>query len=208
MDETSDFRRQRRAMLPPMAGALIIGAALWLATFYLLPPLSGMDGVVSRLVLAVKCSCVAVLFCLVMGIEAVAHERLNSPAFDPLAGYETQRLRVNLRYLQNTLEQLAVFLPGLFGLAIYCEGGSAVRAVPATTLVWILARIAFWVGYHHSAGGRGIGGPGVMLGMLVLLYVCGRFGFEIAGIAGAATIIVLFFAAEALLFWKTAPRGR
>ena len=206
--ETADFRRQRRAMLAPMAAALIVGAALWLAIFYLLPPLGAMDDVVPRLVFAVKCSCVAVLFCLVMGVEAVAHERLNSPAFDPLVGYETRRLRVNLRYLQNTLEQLAVFLPGLFGLAIYCEGGSAMRAVPATTFVWIVARIAFWIGYHHSSGGRGIGAPGMMLGMLVLLYDCARFGFELAGGGGAAAIIVLFFAAEALLFWKTAPRGR
>jgi hypothetical protein len=203
-----DFREQRRAMLPPMAAALAIGAALWLAMFYLLPPLTGMDDVVPRMVFSVKCSCVAVLFCLVMGVEAVAHERLSSPAFDPLVGYKTRRLRVNLRYLQNTLEQLSVFLPGLFGLAIYCEGGVAMRAVPATTVVWIVARIAFWIGYHHSAGGRGIGGPGMMLGMLVLLYVCGRFGYEVAGIAGAVAIIALFFAAEALLFWKTAPRDR
>ncbi|MGA8398987.1 MAG: MAPEG family protein [Stellaceae bacterium] len=189
-----------------MAAALVVGGALWLATFYLLPPLSGMNDVLPRLVFAEKCSCIAVLFCLVMGVEAVAHERLSSPAFDPLVGYETRRLRVNLRYLQNTLEQLAVFLPGLFGLAIYCDSGTAMRAVPATTVVWVVARIAFWVGYHHSAGDRGIGGPGMMLGMLVLLYDCARFGFEIAGVAGIATIIVLFIAGEALLFWKTAPR--
>lgn len=206
MSETPDFRRQRRAMLPAMAAALVAGAALWIAMFCLLPPLGGMEEVVPRLIFAVKCSCVAVLFCLVMGVEAVAHERLNSPAFDPLVGYETRRMRVNLRYLQNTLEQLAVFLPGLFGLAIYCDSGSAMRAVPATTLVWILARIAFWIGYHHSAGGRGIGGPGMMLGLLVLLYDCSRFGFEIAGVAGAVAIIALFFAGEALLFWKTSPR--
>jgi hypothetical protein len=31
-----------------------------------------------------KCYCVAVLFCLVAGVEAVAHERLSEPAFDPL----------------------------------------------------------------------------------------------------------------------------
>jgi hypothetical protein len=35
-----------------------------------------------------KCLCLAVLFCLVLGVEAVAHERLSSAAFDPLAGFE------------------------------------------------------------------------------------------------------------------------
>ncbi|WP_410968141.1 hypothetical protein, partial [Salmonella sp. SAL04281] len=88
------------------------------------------------------------LFAFVLGIEAVAHERFQSPAIDPLAGFTTRRLTINLRYLQHTLEQLVVFLPGLFGLAYYCDSGAAMRAVTATTIVWILNRIAFWVGYH------------------------------------------------------------
>jgi hypothetical protein len=66
----------------------------------------------------------AVLFCLVLGVEAVAHERLSSPAFDPLAGFETRRFRVNQRYLQNTLEQFIVFAVGLFGLAAHSPDGS------------------------------------------------------------------------------------
>jgi O-antigen/teichoic acid export membrane protein len=95
------------------------------------------------MVFTLKCSCLAVLFCLVTGVEAVAHERLSSPAFDPLSGFETRRLRVNQRYLQNTLEQILVFVAGLFGLAVYSPDGSAMRAVLATTVVWILARFAF-----------------------------------------------------------------
>jgi hypothetical protein len=206
----SDFRVQRRRGLAAIAASLVVAVVLWLAIYEMLPPLAGMEELVlPRLVLALKCACVATLFALVLGVEAVAHERLNSPAFDPLAGYETRRLRVNLRYLQNTLEQLVVFLPGLFGLAVYCSSGSSLRAVPATTVVWILARIAFWIGYHHGAAMRGIGAPGMALGMLVLLYVCVRVGFEVAGVAGAAAIVLLFLTAEAVLFWKTgsAPRS-
>jgi uncharacterized MAPEG superfamily protein len=202
----SDFRQQRRSGLISIGISLAIGVLLWFAIYELLPPFAGMEELVlPRLVLALKCSCVVVLFSLVLGVEAVAHERLNSPAFDPLAGYETRRLRVNLRYLQNTLEQLMVFLPALFGLAVYCTNGRSMRAIPATAIVWIIARIAFWIGYHHSAAQRGIGAPGMALAMLVLLYVCARFGFEIAGIGGAVTIVLLFLAAEAVLFWKTAP---
>ncbi len=159
-------------------------------------------------IFALKCSSVAILFCFVTGVEAVAHERLRSPAIDPLLGYETRRLRINLRYLQNTLEQLIVFVPGLFGLALYCTDGSSMRAVPATTVVWVAARIAFWIGYHRSSAMRGIGAPGMMLGMVVLLYVCARFGFEIAGWPGAITMMALFAAAEAILTWTTRPIGR
>ncbi|HVH78748.1 MAG TPA: hypothetical protein VM782_05115, partial [Stellaceae bacterium] len=93
---STDFRAQRRSGLVSIVISLAVGAGLWLAIYRLLPPLPGMDDVLARLVLTLKCGCVAVLFSLVLGVEAVAHERLNSPAFDPLVGYETRRLRVNL----------------------------------------------------------------------------------------------------------------
>jgi hypothetical protein len=137
------YIRQRRAGMAAIAAAMPVALLLWLAIAYLTPPLAGMDSLGGRMLITLKCCCLAVLFCLVTGVEAVAHERLLSPAFDPLAGFETRRLRVNERYLQNTLEQILVFAVGLFGLAAYFPDGSAMRAVMATTVVWILARFAF-----------------------------------------------------------------
>jgi hypothetical protein len=172
---------------------------------YLVPPLTGMDTLGDRMLFTLKCCCLAVLFCLVTGVEAVAHERLSSPAFDPLAGFATRRLRVNQRYLQNTLEQIVVFAVGLFGLAAYSPDGSAMRTVLATTTVWVLARFAFWIGYHRSAAMRGLGAPGMALSLLVLLYVAGRIGYEIGGGVGAAMPILAFLAIEAWLFRVTRP---
>jgi uncharacterized MAPEG superfamily protein len=200
-----DLRRQWDAAMGRIAVAFPIAVALWVATYFLLPPLPGMEDVVARLLFALKCICVAVLFCLVTGVEAVAHERLRCPAIDPLTGYETPRMRINLRYLQNTLEQIVVFIPALLGLAIYCPDGSTMRAVAATTVVWIVTRIAFWIGYHRSSVQRAFGAPGMMLNMLVLLYVSARFGFETAGLAGAIIPLVLFGCAEAILTWTTKP---
>ncbi len=114
-------------------------------------------------------------------------------------------MRVNLRYLQNTLEQLVLFVPGLRGLAVYCPNGGAMRAVAATTLVWIVARIAFWIGYHRGSVRRGAGAPGMVLSLPVLLYVCARFGFEVAGPVGAIVPLVLFGGAEAVLVLATRP---
>ncbi|HHT9055504.1 TPA: MAPEG family protein, partial [Burkholderia cenocepacia] len=156
---------------------------------------------------ALKCFCLAVLFCLVTGVEAVAHERLTSPAFDPLVRFETRRLLINQRYLQNTVEQIIVFAASLFGLAAYCVDGTAMRAVVATTVVWIVARAAFWLGYHRSAALRGLGAPGMALSMIVLLYVATRFGYEIAGTAGAVVPVAVFLLIEAVLFWATWPKG-
>jgi uncharacterized MAPEG superfamily protein len=153
--------------------ALPLAALVWLAIDLLTPPLKGMEDLAVRMLFTTKCFCTAVLFCLVGGVEAVAHERLSSPAFDPLSGFKTHRLEVNQRYLQNTLEQTVIFGAALFGLAIYSPTGSEMRAVTATTIVWILARFAFWIGYHKSAAMRGIGAPGVALVLAVLLYVVG-----------------------------------
>ena len=155
------------------------------------------------MLVALKCVAVATLFCFVAGIEAVAHERLQSNAFDPLQGHETTRLRVNLRYLQNTLEQLIVFAVGLFGLAAYLDSGGAMRIVVATTVVWILNRFAFWIGYHRSAAMRGLGAPSMAMSLIVLLYVVARIGDDLAGTAGMVVLIALYLALEAVLFWKT-----
>jgi hypothetical protein len=199
------FIRQRRKGMTAIAAAMPVALLLWLAIAYLVPPLAGMDSLGSRMLFTLKCCCVAVLFCLVTGVEAVAHERLTSPAFDPLSGFETRRLRVNQRYLQNTLEQILVFAVGLFGLAAYSPDGSAMRAVLATTIVWILARFAFWIGYHRSAAMRGLGVPGMALSMIVLLYVAWQIGYEVGGLVGGAVSVVAFLAIEAFLFQVTQP---
>ena len=202
--DDAEVGRQRSTLRHEIAIAFPVAVVLWLATYYFLPPLSGMDDTLTRLFFDLKCCCVAILFCFLTGIEPVAHERLRCPAIDPLSGYETRRMEINLRYLQNTLEQLILFVPGLLGLAIFCSNGS-MRAVAATTLVWIVSRIAFWVGYHCGSQHRALGAPGALQTMPVLLYVCARFGFQIAGVAGAITVLVLFGFAEVLLVRATRP---
>jgi len=203
--EGHDFRRQRASGITAIAISAVVATTLWFAIYHGISPLPHMDDLAARLVVALKCCVLAVLFCLVTGVEAVAHERLTSPAFDPLANFETRRLRINQRYLQNTLEQIVVFMVGLFGLAVYCPTGSAMRAVVATTSVWILARFAFWIGYHKSAAMRGIGAPGMALGMIVLLYVASRIGHDLAGLPGSIAPVALFLAIEAVLFITTRP---
>jgi len=205
--EKSDFREQRKKGIAGIAVASLIALALWLGIAHWMSPIAGMDSIAARMLLTLKCLCVAVLFCLVTGVEAVAHERLTSPAFDPLKNFETKRLRVNQRYLQNTVEQIIVFAAALFGLAAYCTDGSAMRAVIATTVVWIIARAAFWMGYQRSAALRGLGAPGMAISMIVLLYVASRFGDEIAGTVGAWVPIVAFIVIEAALFWHTRPQN-
>jgi hypothetical protein len=88
---------------------------------------------------------------------------------------------------------------------IFADAAS-MRTVAATTAVWIVARIAFWIGYHRSSAQRVFGAPGMVLSMLVLPYVCIRFVYETAGLPGAIAPLVLLICAEAILTWTTKPQ--
>ena len=200
---TDDWRKERRSGIAAIAVSSAVSIVLWFALMRLLPPLTGMDDAGARMLVALKCVVVATLFALVAGVEAVAHERLQSDAFDPLAGHQTKRLQVNLRYLQNTLEQTLIFAVALFGLAAYMTSGEAMRAVPAVTVIWVVNRYAFWIGYHRSAAMRGLGAPSMAVSQIVLLYVVALIGADVAGTAGTVALLGLFIAVEAVLFLKT-----
>ena len=77
------------------------------------------------------------------------------------------------------------------------------RAVAATTVAWIIGRAGFWIGYHHGSQYRALGAPGMAQSMIVLLYVCAKFGHHVAGVAGAIAPLVLSGAIEAYRFHAT-----
>ncbi|MBA3896151.1 MAG: MAPEG family protein [Sphingomonadaceae bacterium] len=191
-----DFPARNPVLIAGVVASATVAALIWAARFTLIPPIAGLEGQDAGLIFAIKCACVAALLCLLAGVEAVAHERLFGPSFNPLAGHESPRMRVNLRYLSNTLEQFVLFAVGLLGLALYADP----RSVAAATLVWVLGRWAFWIGYHISPSHRGIGMAGVGQSLIVLVYVAWRFGGEIAGPAGAVALTGIFAAIEAVLF--------
>src|SRR5260370_1982277 len=116
-------------------------------------------------------------------------------------------MTINLGYLQRTVERLVLFVPGLVALAFYCSDGHSMRAVAATTVVWIATRFAFWIGYHYGSQHRAIGAPGMMQSMLILLYVCARIGYDAAGPAGAIAPLIAFACVEAVLVRVTKPVG-
>ena len=104
-----DIRNQRRALLLGVAVAFPMTGLLWVAVYLTIPPINAAELPVDRIVFAFGCIAVAILLGLVLAIEAVSHERLSGQAIDPLDGAESRRLKVNLRYLQNTLEQTVLF---------------------------------------------------------------------------------------------------
>ena len=203
MQTKIDWRAKRRSGMAAIAAGFAGAAAIGAAVFYLAPAQTGFETFESRMLFAIKCFVSATLFCLVTGVEAVAHERLQSAAFDPLDNFDNRRLRVNLRYLQNTLEQTVIFAAGLFGFAAFASSETQMRVLLAAVVVWIAARFAFWIGYHKSAAMRGLGAPGMLVSFGLLLYVGWRIGAEVAGLAGGIAVVAAFLAIEAVLFRTT-----
>jgi len=184
---------QRRTTLSAIAASAAAAVLLWFLLLRCLPAPANAE----PLPTALACCAIAALLTLVMGVEAIAHERLVTPAIDPLAGFETRRMRVNFRYLSNTVEQFIVFAAGLLAVAAYISP----RLLVIVTIVWIVTRWAFWIGYHFSPLLRGIGAPGMLQSMIVLLYVAWRWGNDAYGAAAGILLLAIFVAVEAFLFW-------
>jgi hypothetical protein len=184
---------QRRTTLSAIAASAAAAVLLWFLLLRFLPAPANAE----LLPTALACCAIAALLTLVMGVEAIAHERLVTPAIDPLAGFETRRMRVNFRYLSNSVEQFIVFAAGLLALAAYISP----RLLVIVTIVWIVTRWAFWIGYHFSPLLRGIGAPGMLQSMIVLLYVAWRWGNDAYGAAAGILLLAIFVAIEAFLFW-------
>ena len=191
---------QRRTTMSGIAVSAPATLLLWWLLWKYLPDPIGAN----RLRVAVQCCAVAALFSVVAGVEAVAHERLFTAAIDPLAGVETKRMRVNFRFLSNTVEQYVVFAAGLLALSLYASA----KILVIVTIVWVLARWAFWIGYHRSPLLRGVGAPGMLQSMIVLLYVVYRFGTDGYGSAAGIVLLAAFAILEAILFWGVTRRSQ
>lgn len=148
----------------------VIGVLYWIV-----PPLRGVETQVDRLVVALRCAGVAALP-LLAGIHAIASQRGKSEAIDPLAGAgtESRALQVHIRYTQNTLEQLVLFVIVLLALSTYLDGES-IRLLPVLTGAFVVGRVLFWVGYLIHPLYRS---PGVVFGFLInglsLIYILYR----------------------------------
>jgi hypothetical protein len=185
--------QQRRTTMAGIAASVPAVLLLWFLLIRFLPE----PGVGDSVRVALGCGAIAALLALVPGVEAIAHERLFTAAIDPLAGVVTRRMQVNFRYLSNTVEQYLAFAAGLLALAHYVSP----KVLVIVTIVWVATRWAFWIGYHKSPLMRGLGAPGMLQSMIVLLYVGYRFGADTYGVAAGIATVAVFFVIEALLFW-------
>jgi len=131
-----------------------IGASSGILTMIiLLVVLAGMIGGLSpdatageRLAYAFKWIALGALP-LALAIGSVGNARFASEAIDPTAGKEDSSMIVNGRVVDNTVQQYLLF--GAASLAVAASArGDQLGVVAAGAIVFVIARLAFWIGYR------------------------------------------------------------
>ena len=138
-------RDQKIVATGAASGVAAMLLAVWLL-YTLLPAPAGMQGQFDGVAYALHWLPFAALPLLAM-IVSVGNARAMGPAIDPTLGNEDVKLRINIRVASNTLEQFVLFAAGSLGLAASIDP-ARVKVIGAAAIVFVAARIAFWIGYR------------------------------------------------------------
>jgi hypothetical protein len=139
-------REQKIVAAGAASGVAAMAVAMWLLSTRLLPAPAGIDSVGDRLGYALRWAALAALPFLAM-IVAIGNARALGPAIDPTLGLESKAMIVNGRVADNTLQQYVLFLAGALALAASLTP-ARLPVIAAAAIVFVAARLAFWIGYR------------------------------------------------------------
>src|SRR4029077_16088334 len=147
---------EQRRVLGGVAAAVIgTGAAYALGYAFLGALHPASDDIASRLAFALRWE-VFPAFMLLVGIGRVGNARFKSSEAITGATPEDGPLAIDKRYLTNTLAQLAppVIAPLAFATLAPAD---KLHLLPVAAMWFVIARIAFLVGYHKAPTARAFG---------------------------------------------------
>lgn len=131
-----------------------VGASSGLATMIILltilsrvaPALEIDAGAGERLAFASKWIALGALP-LALAIASVGNARFHSQAIDPTAGKECRAMIINGRMVDNTVQQYLLFIVASLALAASLAGDK-LGVIAAAAIVFVIARMVFWIGYR------------------------------------------------------------
>jgi hypothetical protein len=131
-----------------------VGAASGVATmvvavagiYHLWPSNPDLADVSSRLAYALQANAIAAVP-LLLGIITVGNNRFLSEAIDPTIQKGDIATQINSRFVENTMQQFILFLVATTALSANLSPAQ-MRIIAAATIVFVIARIAFWIGYR------------------------------------------------------------
>jgi hypothetical protein len=138
----------------------MLGLAVTAATAKLTPPLfvsavpTALD-VGSRLAFALRWLLVPGLT-LLAGVVGAARRGFYADAIDGTRTPASRGLEINLRYNQNTIEQILLAVFAWVGLALELAP-DGLPIIPVMAILFAIGRATFWVGYLITPIGRAFG---------------------------------------------------
>lgn len=154
-------------------------ASMLLAMFGLyqiLPHATDSGEVADRLAYAFIANAFAALP-LLAAIVAVGNARALSEAIDPTLGKESRAMMINGRVIDNTLQQYVLFCAASLALSVNLDP-ARLHVIAAAAIVFVAARILFWIGYRIDPLYRAFG-------MSATIYL--NFGLLIAAFGWRST---------------------
>jgi hypothetical protein len=148
-------RDQKIVAIGAASGVASMALAMWLLSTRVLPAPAGVETIGDRLGYAMRWDAFAALPLFAM-IATIGNARATSAAIDPTLGLESKAMIVNGRVADNTTQQYLLFLAGSLALAASLPPAH-VQVTGAAAIVFVAARLAFWVGYRIAPLYRAFG---------------------------------------------------
>lgn len=93
---------------------------------------------------------------LLIGIITVGNNRFTTEAIDPLIQREDHKTIVNGHFVDNTAQQSLLFFIGTMAMSTVLNPDQ-MRIIPSVATVFVVARVAFWIGYRINPMYRAFG---------------------------------------------------
>jgi uncharacterized membrane protein YecN with MAPEG domain len=117
-----------------------------------------------------KCEFFAALM-LLFGVMLVGGQRyFSDKAIEGQTEGLAGAITINLRYIQNTLEQLVLLVITHMAFAATADSGE-MKIIPILVSLFIVGRICFWIGYHQNALSRSFGFAVTFYPTLVMMII-------------------------------------
>lgn len=149
-------QQQKDVRIGMIAGAVFCLVWIWMGYGFIDIELPLWVTMGDRMAYVAKCELLAGLM-LLFGVMAVAGQRFFShKAIEGDSRGLPKAITINLRYIQNTLEQLILLVITHMAYAATADSGE-MKIIPILVSLFIVGRICFWIGYHQGALSRSFG---------------------------------------------------
>jgi hypothetical protein len=145
---------QRAVAVGAVSGVIAMVVMVWALSSAIAPPVIA-DTQGDRIAYALRWAVLPALLFFAM-VVVVGNARFLSEAIDPTLGKESQKMVVDGRVADNTLQQLVLFLVGTSALAVTLPL-HRITIVAAVSITFVIVRIAFWIGYRIKPVYRAFG---------------------------------------------------